>query len=616
METAVAHDILSRKISAKINVEAGMPQTPVTSSIQVYSRDIPLPPSPQALFIPAMSVDVVHISEENGGRNGRLKGQDYGSSSVGVSPRNVERFKELEDSTNQSENGDAKVVQQFRIEKLMKDMAEKEASQRRIIEQQFIQIADLQKTIKKLKEGVMEGDPYAVDIGSLLEDRDTLVIENTKQSCPIPPPASSPHSKSLASDTFTLDRLRDEHAAEREALITDHSQTIDMLQLEFAKGLETCRREIEGNQVTINSLRARIESLEREHDSSLTKWRQALESKDIAHHDELESLKTMHSQVVISLQTAHTHALETLQAEQDVVSREMESSLSENEEQRRQLKMKADQALFELSRIQDERAVERDNDAKQKSELRENNVRLENIKVELEHANAEWMATCAELTRRNSELEQKSTGGSRKMMVVCPPQGPPPTVPLPPVPQGCSVNNALQADVGRGNSIKLTVLSEQEAKRQSESSTGHGHSEIMLNEAGAQVLYAAVAERDGLKREMEREKEMVKEIEAKLQEEKVKVNNLALDLRATQKMANNLRAHLDEARQETKRSAAACREHTAELEARREQMSEISQDQRSQRDSLQAAQAQVASLKMQLERAVDKKVAKKGLRCF
>lgn len=36
-------------------------------------------------------------------------------------------------------------------------MAEKEASQRRIIEQQFIQIADLQKTIKKLKEKLMEG---------------------------------------------------------------------------------------------------------------------------------------------------------------------------------------------------------------------------------------------------------------------------------------------------------------------------------------------------------------------------------------------------------------------------------------------------------------------------
>lgn len=36
-------------------------------------------------------------------------------------------------------------------------MAEKEASQRRIIEQQFTQIADLQKTIKKLKEKLMEG---------------------------------------------------------------------------------------------------------------------------------------------------------------------------------------------------------------------------------------------------------------------------------------------------------------------------------------------------------------------------------------------------------------------------------------------------------------------------
>lgn len=52
----------------------------------------------------------------------------------------------------------------------------------------------------------------------------------------------------------------------------------------------------------------------------------------------------------------------------------------------------------------------------------------------------------------------------------------------------------------------------------------------------------------------------------------------------------------------------------AELEARREQMGKISQDQRSQRDSLQAAQAQAASLKMQLERAVDNKVGKKGLR--
>ncbi|KIY36221.1 kinesin family member 21A [Cryptococcus gattii E566] len=160
------------------------------------------------------------------------------------------------------------------------------------------------------------------------------------------------------------------------------------------------------------------------------------------------------------------------EAEQDFVSRKMiESRLLENEEQQRQLKMKADQALFELSRVRDECALERQNGGKQISELTERNGRLERVKVELEKVNAEF------------------------------------------------------------------------------------------------------------------------------QEEKVKVNNLALELEESQTMANNLRAHLDEARQEMTR------------------MSKISREEQCRRDDLlQAAQAQVASLKMQLERAVDKKAAEKRLR--
>ncbi|KAE8537866.1 hypothetical protein D1P53_005927 [Cryptococcus gattii VGV] len=194
------------------------------------------------------------------------------------------------------------------------------------------------------------------------------------------------------------------------------------------------------------------------------------------------------------------------EAEQDFVSREMiESRLLENEEQQRQLKMKADQALFELSRVRDECALERQNGGKQISELTERNGRLERVKVELEKVNAE-------LRKRNDELEQN--------------------------------------------------------------------------------VYTAVPER-----EAEREKEKIKEMETKLQEEKVKVNNLALELGESQKMVNNLRAHLDEARQGMAR------------------MSIISREEQSRRDDLlQAAQAQVASLKMQLERAVDKKVAKNRLR--
>lgn len=130
--------------------------------------------------------------------------------------------------------------------------------------------------------------------------------------------------------------------------------------------------------------------------TSLMEWRQATESKDMVHHDELESRKVMHSKVASSVQGAHTQALE--EAEQDFVSRKMmESCLSENEATQRQLKMKADQALFELSRIRDECAVERRNGGKQISELTERNGRLERVKVELEKVNAELVATCVEL---------------------------------------------------------------------------------------------------------------------------------------------------------------------------------------------------------------------------
>lgn len=110
--------------------------------------------------------------------------------------------------------------------------------------------------------------------------------------------------------------------------------------------------------------------------------------------------------------------LEEEEAAQDFVSREMiESRVLENEEQQRQLKMKADQALFELSRVRDECALERQNGGKQISELTERNGRLECVKVELEKVNAELVATCAELRKRNDELEQMASGGEAAQAV-------------------------------------------------------------------------------------------------------------------------------------------------------------------------------------------------------
>lgn len=101
------------------------------------------------------------------------------------------------------------------------------------------------------------------------------------------------------------------------------------------------------------------------------------------------------------------------EAEQDFVSRKMiESRLLENEEQQRQLKMKADQALFELSRIRDECALERQNGGKQISELTERNGRLERVKVELEKVNAEFQEEKVKVNNLALELEESQTMGT------------------------------------------------------------------------------------------------------------------------------------------------------------------------------------------------------------
>lgn len=101
------------------------------------------------------------------------------------------------------------------------------------------------------------------------------------------------------------------------------------------------------------------------------------------------------------------------EAEQDFVSRKMiESRLLENEEQQRQLKMKADQALFELSRVRDECALERQNGGKQISELTERNGRLERVKVELEKVNAEFQEEKVKVNNLALELEESQTMGT------------------------------------------------------------------------------------------------------------------------------------------------------------------------------------------------------------
>lgn len=117
--------------------------------------------------------------------------------------------------------------------------------------------------------------------------------------------------------------------------------------------------------------------------------------------------------------------------------REMESSLASNEEERRSLKMKADQTMFELSRIRDQSQLQRNIDSKTINDLKRVNGALERTKAELE-------TSTNELSKRIGEIESRhsitSTSITRRASPL-PPQGPPPNSPLPPIPKSPAVAN-------------------------------------------------------------------------------------------------------------------------------------------------------------------------------
>ena len=79
---------------------------------------------------------------------------------------------------------------------------------------------------------------------------------------------------------------------------------------------------------------------------------------------------------------------------------------------------------------------------------------------------------------------------------------------------------------------------------------------------------------------------------------------------------SKLRAHLEDARQDNRRISDENRDFLSELNERRSQLSKIDEIKRAERESLLAANQQVAKLKAQLQQASDGKVNKKtgGLR--
>lgn len=168
--------------------------------------------------------------------------------------------------------------------------------------------------------------------------------------------------------------------------------------------------------------------LQADHQDASNKLRETIDelqkTPDVASPQASVNLEIM----LAEKERAHAVALAKLEEEHVAMVEEMESSLTANEEQRRQLKMRADQAMFELSRIRDEGELQHNQDVKQITDLKRVNSNLEKVKAELETSNNE-------LSKKVSEMELRF---SRRPSPL-PPQGPPPTSPLPPIPRSPAV---------------------------------------------------------------------------------------------------------------------------------------------------------------------------------
>lgn len=201
-----------------------------------------------------------------------------------------------------------------------------------------------------------------------------------------------------------------------------------------------------------------LSRLQMDHETAISSLRQTIdELRTTISHDAAQ--REAHS---VQTQQRHLAALAALERDNEALVKEMESQLAVSEDERRQLKMKADQAMFELSRIRDQGQLQQNVDAKQISELRRVNSTLGRTKAELETSNNE-------LSKRLNESEIRNSSTISRRASPLPPQGPPPNSPLPPIPKSPTVAQ------GPGPAVMTRLASGSSLHNGSTTTSAHGH---------------------------------------------------------------------------------------------------------------------------------------------
>ncbi|GMK55328.1 hypothetical protein CspeluHIS016_0203840 [Cutaneotrichosporon spelunceum] len=473
-----------------------------------------------------------------------------------------------------------------------------------------------------------------------------------------------------------IERLREDHSNEIQKMFKEHKLAMEDLELtqkqtfksvseDLSKARQEHARELEELNISHKAKMDEFEARQKAESSETAELRTALDAawEEVAatgrrqeaernnltsqHHQKVAELEERHAAVLGALQgelAASANSLKSIReelaaateakerAEKDLANRpdvkdlipleehnivvqameEMEKALTAAEDEKRQLKISADQVKFELSRIRDEHEMQRSGDLNRVAELEKR---------------------CSTLSADNAQLQQQvernrdsktSIIDSRSSRTKLPPIGPPPTAPLPPLPAGREAimsPTLTNSSLPRMSHHEGSTESARSSRYDHDSHDGHhprsvSHASMVRPDSVATNAEVerdrAFAEREEALRHISETEERLLDLKSQLETEQRNNEAFTKDLIELRKTNSKLKVRVDDVNRELaelKRERDSLRRDVVEM---KNELADAKYERIADRQRLEGARNEVQQYKAQLERAVDRKVSKRS----
>jgi kinesin family protein 4/21/27 len=374
--------------------------------------------------------------------------------------------------------------------------------------------------------------------------------------------------------------------AERNTLTSEHHQKVAELEERHAAVLAALQGEL---AATANSLKS-----VREEVAAATAAKERAE-KDLANRPDVKDLIPLEEHNIV------VQAME-----------EMEKALTAAEDEKRQLKINADQVKFELSKIRDEHEMQRSGDLNRLAELEK---RCSTLSAD--------NATLQQQVERNRD-SKASIIEPRSSRTKLPPIGPPPTAPLPPLPAGREAimsPTLTNSSLPRMSHHEGSIESARSSRYDHDSHDGHhprsaSHASMVRPDSIATNAEVerdrAYAEREEALRQISETEERLLELKSQLDTEQRNNEAFTKDLIELRKTNSKLKVRVDDVNRELtelKRERDSLRRDVVEM---KNELADAQYERIADRQRLEGARNEVLQYKAQLERAVDRKVNKRS----